>query len=238
MESLAAATGPPSRRTRLVIVADNSLIVEAIRAGLRRSGEFNLVGHADGVIPSAQQIASVEPDAILLDDMDQSDRALALIREIRAEHPDIAVILLSMRMDPDWLHRALSSGAIAAISKASHPLALGTLVRATLNGHIVHRLAAAAGPERQTDAVADDLPLTTREVEILQLVASGFTNSEVARKLWVTEQTVKFHLRNVYRKLDVANRTEASHFAHVKGLMGAKPALAAVWESPRGAVPA
>jgi DNA-binding CsgD family transcriptional regulator len=51
-------------------------------------------------------------------------------------------------------------------------------------------------------------------------VAAGSTNSEVARSLWVTEATVKFHLRNLYRKLDVANRTEASHFAHVNGLVG------------------
>ena len=69
------------------------------------------------------------------------------------------------------------------------------------------------------------MPLTGRELEILQLVAAGATNSEVARKLWVTEQTIKFHLRNVYRKLDVANRTEASHFAHVNGLVDGQSML-------------
>ena len=62
-------------------------------------------------------------------------------------------------------------------------------------------------------------PLTSRELEVLQLVAGGATNGEIAQKLWVTEQTVKFHLSNVYRKLEVGNRTEASHYAHVNGLV-------------------
>ncbi len=60
---------------------------------------------------------------------------------------------------------------------------------------------------------------------MLRLVAGGSTNGEIARKLWVTEQTVKFHLSNVYRKLEVGNRTEASHYAHVNGLLGAEPQL-------------
>ena len=106
------------------------------------------------------------------------------------------------------------------ISKAAQPTALATLVRETLNGHIVHRpLQAAPTVERTQPLDAEDLPLTRRELEILQLVASGMTNGAIARRLWVTEQTVKFHLRNIYRKLDVANRTQASHFAHARGLL-------------------
>jgi DNA-binding CsgD family transcriptional regulator len=63
--------------------------------------------------------------------------------------------------------------------------------------------------------------LTRRELEILKLVAEGHSNSQLARMLWVTEQTVKFHLSNIYRKLDVANRTEASRWAQVHGLLSA-----------------
>jgi DNA-binding NarL/FixJ family response regulator len=67
----------------------------------------------------------------------------------------------------------------------------------------------------------DDCPLTDRELEILRLVAQGYTNGKIARELWVTEQTVKFHLSNTYRKLGVANRTEASRYAHLNDLMAA-----------------
>jgi DNA-binding NarL/FixJ family response regulator len=220
-------TGPilASSSKRLVIVADNSLIVEAIRIGFRKSGEFNLVGHADGRRTSPATIVGANPDVILLDDMDGSDRALELIRGIKAEDGEAAVIVLSLQMDPAWLERLFDAGATGVISKATRPVALATLVRETVNGHIFHRPPAATGLGGAQPIVAPDgdLPLTGREVEILKLVAAGFTNGDIARRLWVTEQTVKFHLRNVYRKLNVANRTQASHIAYVKGLVGARP---------------
>ena len=206
---------------RLVIVADDSLIVQAVRFAFRQSCEFKLVGYADARRTSAQTILGAEPDGILLDDMKHSDRALQLLAEIRAQDEDVALLVLTLDLGPDWLSRAFNAGATAAISKSTRPLALATLVRETIDGHIVHRLplAAPAGVPSHPGAAAD-VPLTTRELEILKLVASGSTNGVIASRLWVTEQTVKFHLRNVYRKLGVTNRTEASHFAHVRGLVG------------------
>jgi DNA-binding NarL/FixJ family response regulator len=209
--------------------------MEAIRIGFRKSGEFNLVGHADGRRTSAQRIAGARPDVVLLDDMDRSDRTLELIRDLQAEDEQISVLVLSVHMDPEWLDQIFEAGATGVISKAAHPLALATLVRETLDGHIVHRAGTGrSGNEKLPAPVGiEDLPLTGRELEILQLVASGSTNGDIARRLWVTEQTVKFHLRNIYRKLDVANRTQASHFAHVNGLVrphaaSAQPELAVV----------
>jgi DNA-binding NarL/FixJ family response regulator len=210
---------------RLVIVADNSLIVEAIRVGLRQSGEFNLVGYADirRAVPST--IAGVNPDVVLVDDVNHSERTLSLIRDLTAENEQLVVIVLSVEMEPDWLEQVFAAGARGAISKATHPVALATLVRETINGHIFHRFAGAARPgHTDVDTISEEMPLTPRELEILRLVAAGSTNGEVARKLWVTEQTVKFHLRNIYRKINVANRTEASHFAHVNGLVSPQPA--------------
>jgi DNA-binding NarL/FixJ family response regulator len=205
---------------RLVIVADNSLIVQAIRIGFRKTGEFNFLGHADGRRTSARTIVGAKPDVILLDDMDRSERALELIREIRSEDEAVVLIVLSAEMDAEWLERVFDADATGAICKAAHPIAVATLVRETLNGHIFHKLPdpRAAGP-RSSAVATEDLPLTARELEILQLVAAGTTNGDVARRLWVTEPTVKFHLRNIYRKLGVANRTQASHFAYVNGLV-------------------
>ena len=71
---------------------------------------------------------------------------------------------------------------------------------------------------------ADEPGLTRRELEILRLVAEGHSNAQLARMLWVTEQTVKFHLSNIYRKLDVANRTEASRWAQLHGLLDGRAA--------------
>ena len=84
MQSMDGAPRQSGRMRRLVIVADNSLIVQAIRIGFRKTGEFNFLGHADGRRTSARTIVGAKPDVILLDDMDRSERALELIREIRS----------------------------------------------------------------------------------------------------------------------------------------------------------
>ena len=212
---------------RLVVVADNSLISEAIAIGLRKSGEFKFLGHVDARTASWRAIVDAAPDVMLTDDMDHSDLVLELIRRVKAERPRTAVIVLTMGNDTDWLDAVFEAGAAGAISKATHPAALSTLVRETVSGRIVHRYRDLGhASERLPEVVSDeDSALTSRELEVLRLVAAGSTNGEIARTLWVTEQTVKFHLSNVYRKLEVGNRTEASNYAHMNGLVSAPPRM-------------
>lgn len=214
------AQGPTKR---LVVVADNSLIVEAIAIGLRKSGAFKLLGHVNARTGSLQTIAEADPDVVLVDDLDGSDESVELVTRIKIELDGVAVIVLSTSMDPDWLDAIFAAGAAGAISKATHPAALATLVRETIDGHVVHVYKSSRTQEEAVPALvaAEQTPLTSRELEVLQLVAGGATNGEIAQRLWVTEQTVKFHLSNVYRKLEVGNRTEASHYAHVNGLVRA-----------------
>jgi DNA-binding NarL/FixJ family response regulator len=209
---------------RVVVVADNFLIVETIRIGLRTGGEFKLLGYANGRRTSAMTIVNAAPDVVLVDDMDRAERAVSLIKEIKVADERITVLVLTGEMDPAWLDRVFDAGASGAISKAIQPVAMATLVRETLDGHVIHvgtRFGAARrrrGLEAQ-DVAAANCPLTTRELEILQLVAGGATNGDIAQRLWVTEQTVKFHLSNIYRKLEVGNRTQASRYAHLHGLV-------------------
>ena len=86
-----------------------------------------------------------------------------------------------------------------------------------------HAFTAAPAPLRRGRRLRDAPALTQRELEILRLAAAGAPNSRIAARLWITEQTVKFHLSNVYRKLGVSNRTEASHHAYVHGLLETTP---------------
>src|SRR5436305_8486398 len=168
----------PSGMIRLVIVADNSHIVEAIRIGFQKSGEFNLLGHADGRRASARTILGPQPDVILLDEMDRCERAVQLIREIREQDQHVSVIALSVQMDPEWLTRLFDAGAVGAISKATHPVALATLVREPVNGHIVHSITRPRMTTGRPRPVVggEALPLTRRELEILRFVASGSSN--------------------------------------------------------------
>lgn len=206
---------------RLVVVADNSLIVRAVRLGLRGNDGFEVLAYVCGADGSASRIVDAAPDAVLIDDMNESDHVVDMIRDLKELSDKLVVMVLTVRVQGLWVERALSAGASGAISKSIQPIALGTLVRESIKGHIVHApVAVAVTSGRLADeASAEPGCLTERELEILRLAASGDTNGEIARKLWVAEATVKFHLRNIYRKLDLGNRTEACHYAHVNGLL-------------------
>jgi DNA-binding NarL/FixJ family response regulator len=197
---------------RLAIIADHSLIVDAIRLALRQTAGFRIVGCIDGRHPVGPQLVELQPDVVLVDDMQMPERALARTREAAEYAPFADCLLLTLRMNDDWLTEAFDAGATAVFSKTVHRLALGTLLRETIAGNVVHR------PRANRAAATEECPLTARELEILRLVAQGMTNGQIARQLWVTEQTVKFHLSNTYRKLGVANRTEATRYVYMNEL--------------------
>jgi DNA-binding NarL/FixJ family response regulator len=199
---------------RLLIVADHSLVIHGIRLALRQTAGFQVAGFVDGRVPITGALDRLEPQVVLMDDMQDPEHALARLREVAARRPDSQTVLLTLRMDQEWLDKAFAAGAQSAVCKTVHPVALGTLLREITQGNVIHR------PQPRAAAVAEeDCPLTDRELEILRLVAEGHTNGRIARALWVTEQTVKFHLSNTYRKLGVANRTEASRYAYMHDLV-------------------
>jgi DNA-binding NarL/FixJ family response regulator len=212
---------------RLLIVADHSLVAHSIRLALKQTAGFQVVGVIDGRDNANDALVDLCPDVVLVDDMHDPrvtglrdpDHALARLREAVEHAPGAQRLLLTLRMNEGWMNEVFEAGAHAVLSKSMHPVSLGTMLREVVRGNVVHRF------ERRAAAIAD-CPLTLREKEILGLVAEGATNGQIARSLWVTEQTVKFHLSNTYRKLGVANRTEASRYAHVNNLVAAPVAVA------------
>jgi DNA-binding NarL/FixJ family response regulator len=141
------------------------------------------------------------------------------IRVARERAPGIRVIVLSTVADPEHIDRALNAGAVAYVIKTAQPDDLASAVRQAFDHSIFFPGSAETAAPAMAPASEADTPLTKRELEILRLVAEGHSNADMARKLWVTEQTVKFHLSNIYRKLDVANRTEAGRWAQLQGLL-------------------
>ncbi len=199
---------------RLLIIADHSLVVHAIRLALRQTAGFKVVGFIDGRQSVSQHLIDAKPDVVLVDDMHERQHALDRLAEVGEHAPQATSILLAASMDEESLDQMFEAGATTVLSKAVHPVALGTLLREVVQGNVVH------APRRTRSTVAaEECPLTARELEILRLAAQGYTNGRIARELWVTEQTVKFHLSNTYRKLGVANRTEASRYAHLHDLV-------------------
>lgn len=213
---------------RLLIVADHSLVAHSIRLALKQTVGFQVIGVVDGRVSARDALLDMRPDVVLVDDMHDprvgemraADHALTRLREASEHLPAAQRLLLTLRMDEAWMNDVFEAGAHAVLSKSMHPVSLGTMLREVVRGNVVHRF------QRRPATVVADCPLTLREKEILALVAAGATNGQIARTLWVTEQTVKFHLSNTYRKLGVANRTEASHYAHVNNLVTAAEAVA------------
>ena len=200
----------------VVIVTDNGFAAEAIRRSFRGASGVHVAGYVDGRRPCSGAIAEAKPDIVIVDEMTWSANAVARVSEIRRAAPASKIIVLSAEADAPWLADAVRAGADASIAKTVQPTTLGLLVREIWAGTIHHAFAIrrpAVSVETSRDV------LTARELEILGLVAGGASNGMIARQLWVTEQTVKFHLSNVYRKLNVSNRTEASHVAHRDGLL-------------------
>jgi DNA-binding NarL/FixJ family response regulator len=160
--------------------------------------------------------ADAPPDAIVIDGPAPDPVTLARIREARAASPEAKLVLLTGSHDPPWLDAASLAGIDAAVSKDLPPAVLWALVRHVIAENVFH---AFTRPVRTALPSVKAAGLTDRELEILRLVASGMSNARIASQLWVTEQTVKFHLSNTYRKLGVTSRTQASHYAHALRLV-------------------
>ena len=213
---------------RVVIVADGKLAADAVRQGLRYTAGIDVIGYVDSTRRCGPSVQAADADLVLVNDREHEQASLDRVAEIRAAVPEIKIILLTRDMDPDWLSEACRAGIDAAVSSAVASGGLGTLVRQIVGGEVFH--AFAQPPAAEVSPAIDQL--TARELQILRLAASGSSNGRIAQELWVTEQTVKFHLSNIYRKLDVVNRTQASHIAYVNGLIDPAPPKLAPVPSP------
>jgi DNA-binding NarL/FixJ family response regulator len=143
---------------------------------------------------------------------------LECLRRAVERAPSVKAIVLSAHRETGYVDAALEAGAVAYVIKTAHPDDIASVVRQAFSSSVY------LAPARRTTPLASVAPaatgeLTKRELEILKLAAEGYSNSQLAKMLWVTEQTVKFHLSNIYRKLNVSNRTEAARWAQVNGVL-------------------
>ena len=206
---------------RTVVILDKYPIWLDGMERVLRELEFEPVGKTTNAGQALDLVKRHSPSLFLLDiDTNGSEPdGLTCLKEACAASPSMRAVVVSAWDDPDCIDSALAAGAVAyVVLKSAEPGDLASAIRQVfgrslyLAGVVQSRQAAAPGD-------VDTAGLTRREREILGLVAEGGTNGEVARRLWVTEQTVKFHLANIFRKLEVTNRTQASRWAHEHGLL-------------------
>jgi DNA-binding NarL/FixJ family response regulator len=191
-------------------------MVEGTKQALERAGGFEVVGEAVSGVQVLPLVRRLKPQLVLLDvRMPQMD-GLTALSKIRKEFPDVKVAMLSVSQDTELIQTALKRGAIAYIIKSIDPDDLAAALRQALDGNV---FTTAGVTEDPGERAARDAGLTDRELVIVRAVARGLSNEAIAKELWVAEQTVKFHLTNIYRKLGVSNRTEAARLAYQNGLV-------------------
>ena len=199
------------------------LWLEAVECVLDRTG-VRVVGKTTRPARALDLIEQHRADLfITCIEMDTGDMdGISCIRHACTRNPGLRAIVLSTHTE--YIDKALQAGAVAYVFKSAHPDDLASAVRQAFQHSVYFASPQPAAPAGHTPADTAALELTGREREILQLVSEGHSNAKLAKMLWVTEQTVKFHLSNVYRKLNVSNRTEASRWAQLHGLLPAESA--------------
>jgi DNA-binding NarL/FixJ family response regulator len=214
------ATQDLSPRTAVVLDQDPGWL-DVVHQTLVRLG-LNVAGTALDPAHALALIRTHSPDLLVIDVRTRGHKldSVACLREARREAPELKAVVLSDDDDHEHIEAALRAGASAYIAKPTDPSDLATAIRQVFHRSIFPAMSQVEPPgSAVASARSDQENLTARELEVLRHVAAGLSNVEIARKLWVTDHTVKFHLSNVYKKLGVANRTQACRRAGSLGLL-------------------
>ena len=211
--------------TRVVIADDHPMMVEALRASLTSEG-LEVVGATQYGAEVVGLVEATQPDVLLLDLVMPDRSGLDCLAALRERMPNVKVIVLSGLEDQASIDAALATGAVCYVRKDVDSRDLAATVRIMATNAPIYAAASWGAPvpasqPAAADSAAADLGLTRREGEIVELVQTGMSNAEMASTLFVTEQTIKFHLSNIYRKLGVSNRTQAAARARGLGLTSA-----------------
>jgi NarL family two-component system response regulator LiaR len=199
----------------VVIADDHSLVRQGLRRYLEMAGDIEVLGEASNGVEVLRMIedGTGEPDIVLLDIRMPEMDGLEAARRIRVRHPDVGIIILTAYDDRQFVVEAVRAGARGYVLKARDAEHLIQTVRLVASGNMVidpqlvvalaEELSAAADRDKKAET------LTAREIEVLQLLAFGHTNKDIAEQLFISPDTVKTHLEHIFDKLGTSDRTAA-----------------------------
>lgn len=201
------------RQLKVLIADDHRLMLEGIRLVLDEDEGIEVVGEATDGSQVLPLVGRTTPDVVLLDIAMPLMDGLTCLDQLRKRYPSVTAVVLSGQNDPETIRSALARGAKSFITKELDPVDLPSALRMAVQGVVYHSLDYEA--ENMTrDSGVREAGLTPSEQRVLEALARGLSNKEIAKELWLTQQTIKFHLTNIYRRLGVSNRTEAVRHAY------------------------
>ena len=215
-------------RIRVLLVDDHVLFRKGLAGLLRLRPEFEVVGEAGDGQEALDRARELEPDLILMDINMPNVDGLEATRMIKAELPQIRLVMLTVSEDEQDLYEAIRSGAQGYLLKNLRPEALFEMLQDAVRGEapispgIAAKILEELGrgrPREREDTDGDASALTTRERQILGLVVDGASNRDIAQQLGITEGTVKNHLHHILEKLHLENRVQITAYALRRGLI-------------------
>jgi DNA-binding NarL/FixJ family response regulator len=212
---------------RILVVDDHRLFRDGLTMLLEGAEDTLVVGHAETGAEAVERLEELQPDVVLMDIMMPDMNGIEATRKIRADHPEVHVVMLTMLEDDASLFAAMCAGAHGYILKGADKADVLRSVRAVAKGEALFGPAMA---QRLTNffqqaagkglTVSPFPELTDREREVLDLIAGGLDNAEIASRLYISAKTVSNHISNIFAKLHLADRSQAIVAAREAGMGG------------------
>ena len=211
---------------KLIIVDDHVLFREGLAAIVRSEPDIEVIGQAGTVQEAIEVVLELKPDMVLMDfglpDGNGADASRAILKE----YPACKIIFLTMSEEDENLFAAIRSGAKGYLLKNMHPAKLVSTLRSVQKGEsalsrsmtlrLMEELARTKEPQRSGEG---DPTLTRRELEVLRELAAGLSNQEIAERLFISENTVKYHVHSILEKLNLSDRRDAAIYAREHRLL-------------------
>jgi two-component system response regulator DegU len=214
----------------VLIVDDHPLLRQGLKTLLELEGGITVVGQASNGPEAIRLAKQLQPDVVLLDINMPGMNGVEVAKVLREQQPDLGILVLTIHDDETYVKEMIRSGAKGYLLKDAEPRQVVQAIKKVAAGESVyptdlmervmeryHQLEVRMG-RLQSAAAINDLSLTNRELEILRYIVEGMRNKEIANALYISEKTVKNHITNLLRKLDVEDRTQAAVFAVSQGL--------------------
>ena len=208
---------------KVMIVDDHNLVREGLKAVFAQGDEIDVVGEAGSGEEAIEMVEKVKPDVILMDISMPGMNGIQATKQIRDKHPDAKIVILTMLDQEGYVYEAIKAGATGYMLKSTSSDELVNAIQTVNDGKALLHPDATAQLLKEFVTLAQnkakDYGLSNREMEVLQLLSEGKTNKEIAKALWISEQTVKTHVAHIFDKLGTSDRTETVARALRSGLV-------------------